>query len=119
MRRRAPAVALAALLIPGCGGEPPASGPTGASPESPAASSPALPEPMPPMPLPPEPSHAGTASAEGETFAVDAERGMVRLPGRGWVSSEAFWELYHHRPEELPPDLDHGALAVLRPPESP
>jgi hypothetical protein len=48
-------------------------------------------------------------------FAVDAELRRVFVPGTGWITAEAFWDIYYHRPDELPADLDHDALTAIRP----
>lgn len=52
--------------------------------------------------------------AEPTKFTVDAEGRRVFLPGKGWLSSSAFWDIYYNRPEELPGDIDHQALHSLR-----
>ncbi|MBL3534720.1 MAG: hypothetical protein JMN27_12900 [gamma proteobacterium endosymbiont of Lamellibrachia anaximandri] len=47
-------------------------------------------------------------------FTVDTEGRRVFLPGKGWLSSSEFWDIYYNRPGELPGDIDHQALHSLR-----
>lgn len=108
--------AIAALSITGCGEDSPGPAQAPVSGDPPGLSSPPAVAPLPP-PMPP--LEAEEVPPAAEPFAVDLERRMVRLPDRGWVSSEEFWDIYYHRPQELPGDLDHEALAALRAREAP
>jgi hypothetical protein len=53
---------------------------------------------------------------EAEQVKVDGESQRVFLPGKGWLSAAQFWELYLHRPQELPAGLPHEKLRVLERP---
>lgn len=52
--------------------------------------------------------------SEPSRFFVDAEGQRVFLPGVGWKTVDEFWEIYYHRPQDLPGDIDHDALAAIR-----
>jgi len=52
--------------------------------------------------------------SEPDTFSVDLENERVFMPGKGWLGAAEFWDMYYNRPQELPGDLDHGALQALR-----
>ncbi|MCP3869200.1 MAG: hypothetical protein GY703_14085 [Gammaproteobacteria bacterium] len=52
---------------------------------------------------------------EPENFAVDGKRGRVFFPDRGWLSVDEFWEIYYNRPQDLPDDMNHESLEVIRP----
>ncbi|AUB82125.1 hypothetical protein THSYN_14980 [Candidatus Thiodictyon syntrophicum] len=51
---------------------------------------------------------------EPSTFTIDATTQRVFLPGRGWKTAAEFWDLYYNRPQELPGNIDHHALATLK-----
>lgn len=54
------------------------------------------------------------AESEPSRFFVDAEGQRVFLPGVGWKTVDEFWETYYHRPQDIPGDIDHDALAAIR-----
>jgi hypothetical protein len=46
-----------------------------------------------------------------EKLEIDLEQRRVLVPGEGWLSAQAFWEIYYLSPQKLPGDID---FAVLR-----
>ncbi len=47
-------------------------------------------------------------------FIVDVAGDRVFLPGKGWLKAAEFWEIYYNHPQELPGNIDHQALQLLR-----
>jgi len=51
--------------------------------------------------------------ADPDTSVVDLDARRVYLPGTGWVSGDAFLDLYLNRPADLPDDIDLHAVHEL------
>lgn len=51
--------------------------------------------------------------ADPDTSVVDLDARRVYLPGTGWVSGDAFLDLYQNRPADLPDDIDLHAVHEL------
>jgi len=45
-----------------------------------------------------------------EKLEIDLDRQRVMVPGEGWLSAQAFWEIYYAEPQKLPGDIDFAAL---------
>jgi len=45
-----------------------------------------------------------------EKLEIDLDRQRVMVPGEGWLSARAFWEIYYTEPQKLPGDIDFAAL---------
>ena len=58
-------------------------------------------------------------AVEPSSMIVDLEARRVFLPGEGWLTEDAFWEIYHDHPEKLPGDIDFDALIELGYPDPP
>ena len=48
-----------------------------------------------------------------EKLEIDLAGKRVFLPGDGWITSSAFWDIYYHFPHKLPGDIDFGLLHEL------
>lgn len=61
-----------------------------------------------------EPGTKSEVPSEPTGFTVDVEGGRVFLPEKGWLEATQFWDIYYNRPQELPGNIDHQALQLLR-----
>ena len=61
-----------------------------------------------------EPAAESEVPPEPTGFTVDMEGSRVFLPGKGWLEASEFWDIYYNRPQELPGNIDHQALQLLR-----
>jgi len=52
---------------------------------------------------------------EPASMIVDPESHRIFLPDEGWLTTEAFWDIYYHHPERLPGDIDFDAVNRLGP----
>ena len=48
-----------------------------------------------------------------EKLEIDVAGKRVRLPGEGWISAQAFWEIYYNQPQKLSGEIDFELLQAL------
>ena len=48
-------------------------------------------------------------------LCIDLEARRILLPNEGWLSPDAFWDLYYHHPERVPEGIDFAAINQLAP----
>jgi hypothetical protein len=56
-----------------------------------------------------------TPAVESSSTIVDLEAHRIFLPSEGWLSADAFWDLYYKHPDRLPADIDFDAVNQLGP----
>lgn len=59
------------------------------------------------------PSEAPVSQIEVEKLEIDLAAKLVRLPGEGWISAQAFWEIYYNQPQKLPGEIDFELVQAL------
>lgn len=52
---------------------------------------------------------------EPSSLIVDVETQRIFVPSEGWITADAFWDLYYTHPERLPGDIDFDAVNQLGP----
>jgi len=77
--------------------------PPGASTSSPAPSAAPAAEPV------------TDAAVEPASMIVDLESHRIFLPDEGWLTAEAFWDLYYNHADRLPEGIDFDAVDRLGP----
>jgi len=45
-----------------------------------------------------------------EKLEIDIDQLRVMVPGEGWLSARAFWDIYYTDPQKLPGDIDFALL---------
>ena len=70
--------------------------------------------------VPVAPATDGEAPAEASavkpsSVVIDLEARRILLPNEGWLSPDAFWDLYYHHPERVPEGIDFAAINQLAP----
>ena len=58
---------------------------------------------------------AAGSQVEPSSVTVDLETQRIFLPTTGWLTADAFWDLYYNHPEQLPPGIDFDAVNQLGP----
>ena len=66
---------------------------------------------------PPTSISKSTAEPAVPDMIVNPETREVYLSTTGWLSEEAFWDIYYNDPTRLPSNLDWEALAQYKNPE--
>jgi hypothetical protein len=55
------------------------------------------------------------SSVESASMIVDTESRRIFLPNEGWLTAEAFWDIYYNHAERLPEGIDFDAVNRLGP----
>lgn len=56
-----------------------------------------------------------TPAIESSSTIVDLEAHRIFLPSEGWLTADAFWDLYYNHPDRLPAGIDFDAVNQLGP----